>query len=526
MASQATDDRMQDARSTALLSDRVRTGLLAQVSAASGASREIRSPWNGDVIGEVPTHTLDELDGITRTARDAQRAWAAVPMSRRRAIVRRFARLVLDRRDTVLDVIQAETGKSRVHALEETLDVALLAGHYAGTAGRALRPRIRLGAIPMLTSVREVRHPKGVVGVISPWNYPFTLAASDAIPALLAGNAVVLKPDSQTPYSALLALSLLREAGLPRDVMQVVLGPGATIGDALIDAVDFMMFTGSTATGTAIAQRCASRLIGFSAELGGKNPLVVLEDADLAAAARGAARACFSNAGQLCISVERIYVPERIADAFTEAFVAETRALRIGTGADWGIDVGSLISDAQLRTVQAHVDDAVERGARVLTGGGARPDLGDLVFEPTILTDVPETALLHRDETFGPVVSIYRTPDEETAIARANDSDYGLNASLWTRRADATEVAAALRTGTVNINEGYAAAWASHAAPMGGWKASGVGRRHGREGIEKYTEVQTIARQRLRPVGPWPGMSNAAYERLMVGAARALNLLR
>ncbi|MER7796501.1 succinic semialdehyde dehydrogenase [Microbacterium sp. NPDC096154] len=504
----------------------VQAALLAQAHGASGDALEIRSPWTGRAIGSVPTHTVGELHELERSGRAAQREWAATPIGQRRAIIRRFAKLVLDRKRLALDVVQAETGKSRIHALEEVLDVALLAGHYAGTAARALRPRRRAGAIPLLTATREVRHPKGLVGIIAPWNYPFTLAASDAIPALLAGNAVILKPDSQTPYSALLAVQLLREAGLPRDVMQVALGAGRTIGTALIDAADFVMFTGSTASGTVIAQQCAARLVDFAAELGGKNPLIVMEDADIEAAARGAVRACFSNAGQLCVSIERIYVPERVADAFTDAFVRETRALTIGGGDDWGIDIGSLISENQVRAVEAHVADAVAKGARVLTGGAARPDLGPSFFEPTILAEVPESAVLYREETFGPVVSIYRTRDEREAIERANDSDYGLNASVWTRRRGAAEVAAQVRTGTVNVNEGYAAAWASHAAPMGGWKASGVGRRHGREGIEKYTEAQTIAVQRLRPVGPWPGMRNEVYERIMSAAARGLNLFR
>lgn len=509
-----------------MIADVVLARLSAQLGDTSGETVQIVSPWGDGVIGTLPTHEASDIAAIERRARSAQQAWAAWPVPRRSQVMRRFARLVTGQIDLILDVIQAETGKSRVHALEEVLDVALIASHYAKVAPGLLRPRRHAGAVPVLTETHELRHPKGVVGIIAPWNYPFTLAASDAIPALLAGNAVVLKPDSKTPYSALLALSLLRQAGLPADVMQVVNGPGPTVGGALISIADYVMFTGSTATGTEVAQQCAARLIGYSAELGGKNPLIVLADADIDAAARGAARACFSNAGQLCISIERIYVSRAIAPAFTAAFVRATQQLTLGTGAHWGVDIGSLISESQLTTVEQHVGDAVEKGARVLTGGRARPDLGPLMYEPTVLVDVPESAVLYRQETFGPVVAISEVADEHEAIARANDSAYGLNASLWTRRRDARYLASQLRAGTVNVNEGYAAAWASHAAPMGGWKASGVGRRHGREGLEKYTESQTVARQRLRPIGPWPGMANETYARLMLRATRALNRLR
>ncbi|WP_175957058.1 succinic semialdehyde dehydrogenase [Schaalia sp. Marseille-Q2122] len=492
----------------------------------SGPARELLSPIDGSVLGVVPTHTLKDLEVIAATARQAQRAWAATSWDERVRIVRAFSRMVLRRRAALLDVVQAETAKARIHALEEVLDVSLVAAHYARVAPRALRPRRRMGAIPVLTSAREVRHPKGVVGVIAPWNYPFTLAASDAIPAILAGNAVILKPDSATPLSALMVATLLEEAGLPAGVFQVLNGPGATVGDALIDEVDFMMFTGSTATGRRIGARCGERLIGFSAELGGKNPMIVTAGANVEAAASGAVRACFSNAGQLCISIERIYVSEAIVDEFVEAFVGKVCGLRLGVGGDWRVDVGGLISADHLVKVQAHVDDAVAKGARVLAGGRARPDLGPTVFEPTVLMDVPASAAMYAEETFGPVVAIYPVADVEEAIELANDSTYGLNASVWGRGRLPWLVAEWLEVGTVNINEGYAATWATHGAPMGGWKDSGLGRRHGREGIEKYTEVQTIARQRLMPLAPMPGMSNEAYDRAISTAVRALNFLR
>lgn len=498
----------------------------ASLVSAHGVPLAVRSPYDGTLVGEVPTATAEDVDAAVRSARVAQSSWAKVPPRQRARIVTKFARLVLEEESRILDTIQLESGKSRLSAFEEIMDVVRASAHYAKHAESLLRTRRRQGAIPVLTRAVELRHPKGVVGIISPWNYPFTLVASDAIPALLAGNAVVMKPDSQTPFTAILTLELLRRAGLPEDLFQLVPGAGSVVGPLLIDRVDFLMFTGSTRTGKTIAQQCAARLIGFSAELGGKNPLLVLADADPEATANGVVKACFSNTGQLCVSVERIYVNEQVYDRFVEATVAKTKALRIDAGCDWGVDVGSLVSQKQLDTITAHVDDAVAKGATVLAGGKPRPDLGPLFYEPTILTDVPADAILAGEETFGPVVAIYKVASDTEAITRANDSDYGLNASVWSTSAShAWRVARQLETGTVNINDGYAAAWGAHSSPMGGWKGSGVGRRHGTEGIQKYTESQTIAHQRLHPIAPLPGMSNRAYGDFMTRAIRLLGRL-
>jgi succinate-semialdehyde dehydrogenase/glutarate-semialdehyde dehydrogenase len=317
---------------------------------------------------------------------------------------------------------------------------------------------------------------------------------------------------------------LLREAGLPDDVFGVVTGPGTLLGPAMIDAVDYLMFTGSTATGRTVAARCAQRLIGFSAELGGKNPMLVLDDADVERAVEGAVNACFSNSGQLCISIERIYVAATVYDEFVAALAERVAAMRVGPGHGWEVEMGSLVSEAQLATVTAHVTDAVDKGAIVLAGGHPRPDLGPLFFEPTLLTGVTEDMTLARSETFGPVVAVYRVADDDEAVERANDTTYGLNASVWSRSRGAS-VGRRLRAGTVNVNEGYAAAWASHDAPMGGMGDSGVGRRHGREGIHKYTEAQTLAVQRLIPVGPSPMLSGESYARVMTVAARVMRRL-
>ena len=299
------------------------------------------------------------------------------------------------------------------------------------------------------------------------------------------------------------------------------------MGPELVKHADYVSFTGSTRTGREVAQGAAARLIGVSLELGGKNAMVVLDDADIEKAAAGAVRACFSSAGQLCISIERLYVHESIADAFLERFAARTRAMRLGNSLAYGAEMGSLVGERQLKTVERHVREAVDKGATVLAGGAARPDIGPYFFEPTILDGVEGSMAVCEEETFGPVVSVYRFSDVDDAVERANATAYGLNASVWTTSSSrGREVAARLRTGTVNINEGYAPAYGSVQSPMGGMKDSGLGRRHGSEGILKYTEAQTVAQQRLLPMAPSLGMSEEGYARFMTTSLRVLKALR
>jgi succinate-semialdehyde dehydrogenase/glutarate-semialdehyde dehydrogenase len=488
--------------------------------------REIHSPLDGTtLIGSVPVGTADDMVAATQRARAAQPAWAKTPLRQRCAIASRFRDLVIDNADALLDLVHWENGKSRVNAYEELLDTALTAGYYSVAAPCHLATKVRAGAIPVLTSTRETYRPKGVVGIISPWNYPLTVAVSDAIPALIAGNACVLKPDSTTPFTALAAVELLYQAGLPRDVFQVVTGPGEALGTPLINNVDYLMFTGSTATGRKVAAQASERLIGCSMELGGKNPLLVLADANMEYTVEGAVQACFSTTGQLCVSIERIYVAEQRYAEFCDKFAQRVKAIKLGAGFGWDdADLGPLISTSHLAKVAAHVDDALAKAATLLAGGHARPDLGPTFFEPTVLTGVTEDMALAREETFGPVVSIYSVASDAEAIARANDTEYGLNASVWSSSVcHARKVAAELTAGTININEGYAAAWASHDSPMGGTGISGLGRRHGSDGIVKYCEPRSVAVQRGLLIAPPKWTSRENYARVMNLAARVMH---
>jgi succinate-semialdehyde dehydrogenase/glutarate-semialdehyde dehydrogenase len=486
---------------------------------APGEPRErapIEVPFTGETLGHVPRCAPADVTAAVARAREAQCSWAARPLAERTGVFLRFHDMVLARQDEILDIIQLESGKARRHALEEVLDTAIVARYYAHTAAAHLATRRRRGVFPVFTHTVERRPPKGVIGVIAPWNYPLTLAVTDAIPALIAGNAVVVKPDEQTPYSALWVYDVLEEAGLPAGLAQVVTGRGRELGPALIDGVDYLMFTGSTATGKVVAQQAAARLIDYSMELGGKNALIVLADADIDRAVDGALRGAFSNGGQLCISAERIYVEAPVWDGFVSRFADAARRLRLGAGLTWEVEMGSLASAQQLSTVQRHVDDAVAKGAEVLAGGRHRPDLGLYMFEPTVLAGVTPAMELYEEETFGPVVAVSPVADADEAVSVANRSRYGLNFSVWTRDIRrGRAIAARLEAGTVNVNEAYAAAWASVDAPMGGFKESGVGRRHGTHGIVKYTEPQTIAVQRLVPIAPPAFLGAARYARVM-----------
>ncbi len=502
-------------------------GLTSRVVAGGTETVTTRCPFNGQPLAVLPQSTPEDVVEAFRRARRAQERWAATPVGERAEVMLNLHDLILDRQDEITDLICWESGKSRKHAFDEPLHVAMTARYYARTHERHLAPARTVGVLPVLTQVRVNRVPKGVVGIISPWNYPFTMALSDGLPALMAGNAVVHKPDAQTMLSALLGARLLEEAGFPADLWQIVAGPGKELGTPLIEGSNYVCFTGSTATGRLIGEQAGRNLIGCSLELGGKNPMLVLRDADVERAAEGAVRACFSSAGQLCVSMERLFVADQVYDRFVERFVERTKAQRMGPGLDWGTDIGSLISQQQLDAVTAHVEDAVAKGARVLAGGRARPDLGPYFYEPTILEGVDPDMRCFGEETFGPVVSVYRFHDEADAVARANAGEYGLNASIYTRDVKrGREIARQVKCGTVNVNEAFAATFGSLDAPMGGMRESGLGRRQGAEGIHRYTDPQAVAVQRLFRFSPVLGMSDQTFAKVMTAQMRLMRRTR
>ncbi|MFX0575415.1 succinic semialdehyde dehydrogenase [Nocardia nepalensis] len=504
-----------------------RLGRLASVIDPDGCpATTIDEVFTGKPLGPIPLADADDVHAAFTKASVAQRDWSARPVRDRAAVIKRYRALVLERRDLLLDIIQAETGKARWTAQEEILGIIAGTRYYARMAPELLKPKRVPGPLPGLTRVRVHAQPKGVVGVIAPWNYPMFLAIGDSIPALLAGNAVVLKPASRTPFAALANAELLYEAGLPRELLAVVPGSGSTVGRAIVEDCDYLMFTGSSATGRVLARQCADRLIGFSAELGGKNPMIVTAGADLDKVAKAALRACFSNAGQLCLSIERIYVEQAIAEEFMAKFVAAIEAMPLGAGYDFSTAMGSLSSAEQLATVAKHLADAKSKGATVVAGGKARPDLGPLFFEPTVLTGVTAEMDCAREETFGPLVGIYPVADVDEAVRLANDTAYGLSASVWAATpAQGEAIAVRLRSGAVNVDEGYAVAAASPTAPMGGMGISGLGRRHGPEGLLKYTEPQTVAAALVVGLDAPPRMSAERWQRMQVPMAEFVSKL-
>jgi succinate-semialdehyde dehydrogenase/glutarate-semialdehyde dehydrogenase len=516
----------QDSEQVDILTETTLTGerlqSLAERVAAEGTERiTVRTPATDEPLGTVPDGDEADVERAVKRARDAQAGWADYDPERRGDILDRFGDLVFEHRAELLDLLQLETGKSRQHAVEEIVDVPVNCSYCANEAPTLLASERRSSAVPLATTARVTYEPVGVVGAISPWNYPVTLSMADVIPALVAGNAVVLKPDERTPFVALVLAELLDEAGLPDDVFQVITGQGDVAGPALVDLVDYVAFTGGTETGRLVAEQAGRNLVGCSLELGGKNPLLVLDDADPREAARGAVQACFTNAGQLCLAAERIYVDESVYDKFLDAFVGATRRLSLGTELSYEPEVGSLIGADQLERVEDHVADALDGGGTLLTGGRHRPDVGPYVYEPTILTDVDSDAAVACEETFGPVVTVESVPDTEAAIAAANDSEYGLNGSVWTGdRQRGVRVAERIDCGTVCVNDGYVSGWGAVDAPMGGFGDSGVGRRQGPEGIKRFLESRAVATSRVGPLTAPPGVPTSWYARGLLNVGR------
>jgi len=483
-------------------------------------------PVTGDVIARFDATPPNEMPEIFARARRAQAGWAAQPLGARCALLRRLRERLFARRQEVAGVITREVGKPRVEALFADVLVALdSATYYADHAAEMLRTeRVPHHNLAVKAKSGWLRYePYGVIGLISPWNYPLAIPMGQIVPAVVAGNAVVLKPSELTPWCGALIGELFAEAGFPRDLVQVVQG-GGEVGAALVEAgPDKVIFTGSVATGKKVAEACARRLIPSVLELGGKDAMIVLADAGLEIASSAAVWGGFTNCGQACLSVERIYVEQGIAERFIERCVAKTRLLQLGPGNDPDTEVGPMIRPQQVDRVEEQLRDAIARGARVLTGGRRRPDLGPCYFEPTVVVDVDHSMRIMREETFGPVLAVRSVADAEEAVALANDSPFGLSASVWTRDARrGQQIAAKLRAGSVMVND-VASYFAIPEAPHGGCGASGWGRTHSRLGLLEMVQVKYIDVDRLprRPKSWWYGYD----ERLGKAADRFLGLL-
>ncbi len=447
------------------------------------------------------------MPGIFETARRAQKDWAARPLRERCAMLRRLRDVTFERREDIADTVTRETGKPRVEAtLAEILLALDTADFLSRQAPRWLRPeRVPHHNLALKTKSGWLEFdPQGVVAIISPWNFPFSIPMTELIPALVAGNAILLKPSELTPASGALVGACINQAGFPPGLVQILQGDG-TVGAAIIEAGPAkVFFTGSVATGRRIAEACAAKLIPSVLELGGKDAMIVLADADLGIASSAAVWGGFTNCGQACLSVERIYVEQPVAERFTELCVAKTRKLRLGGSADADAEVGPMIRLRQLEKVEQQLRDAAERGAQILTGGSRRPDLGPNFIEPAAVANVDHSMQLMREETFGPVLAIRGVASADEAVALANDSPFGLSASIWTGDARrGRELASRIRAGSVMIND-VASYYGISEAPHGGPGASGWGRTHSRLGLLETVQVKYIDVGRLpRTAKPW-----------------------
>lgn len=461
---------------------------------APATELEVRNPATGALAGTVPIDSAETVADKVAALRAQQPAWEALGPDGRKEWLLKLQDWLVDNTDRLADVLQSETGKARVDSLIDPAFSVDLTGYYARRAAKFLAdehpsPHSPLARVKQLTTVFR---PYQVVGVITPWNFPLAMPVIDVIPALAAGAAVILKPSEVTPLSAVELARGWREIGAP-PVFEVVTGAGET-GAAVVGNADYIQFTGSTATGRKIAAACTERMIPYSLELGGKDPAIVLADADLDRAAHGIAFGGLFNAGQVCISVERVYVEAPVYDEFLAKLTAAVKEVRQGVdGRRPRYDMGALANENQAQIVQRHVEEALEAGARVTTGG-KRTGVGTL-FEPTVLADVDHTMTCMTEETFGPTLPVMKVADEAEAIRLANDSIYGLSASVWSGDKDRAErVARQLNAGAVNINDVFANMF-SFALPMGGWGLSGTGARWGgANGVRKYCRQQAITK--------------------------------
>jgi len=453
------------------------------------------NPATGEVLREFDCAGEEEVRAAVARARAAQPAWQELGIGKRLQVLRRFQTLLQEKKADVARLITQEAGKPYVESLLTEVLVVLDATQFLIANARGLLRDQRIGHANLVMKAkrgRVRREPYGVLGIISPWNYPFNIPATEGLAALAAGNAVLVKPSEFTSLSALELQALLRTAGVPEDIFQVLVGAGAT-GAALANSqIDKLIFTGSVASGKKVAQAAAARLLPVVLELGGKDPMLVLDDADLEVASSAAVWGAFVNAGQTCLSVERCYVHRSLYEPFLAKVVEKTGKLRVGNGLDPETEVGPMIHERQLQLVESQVDEALAHGACVLTGGKRLSQLGPNFYAPTVIAGVTHEMRLMREETFGPVLPVVPFDSDEEAVRLANDSEFGLAASVWTRnRARGEAIATRLQAGTVMVND-VISCYGISEAPHGGVKASGLGRTHGRFGLEEMVWVKYV----------------------------------
>ncbi|UTI63511.1 aldehyde dehydrogenase family protein [Paraconexibacter antarcticus] len=484
------------------------------VPPASAAARtiDVEDPARGTTIGSIPVLDERAVQELAARARMAQVGWHGAGFAARAGVMDRARAWLIENSERMSTTISSETGKTFEDSQLE-ISIAAQSLKFWSKNSEGYLADEKVGSFTPFTVGKKtvVRYePVGLVGVIGPWNYPLVNAFCDCVPALMAGNSVLLKPSEVTPLTALLTAEMLEVSGMPKDVFSVATGDGET-GGAIVDAADYVMFTGSTKTGKAVMKRAADTLTQVSLELGGKDPMIVCADADLDRAANAAAYYGLLNGGQVCISVERVYVEAPVHDEFVAKLVKNVKELRQGVpGAPGTVEVGAVTFPPQIDLVEQHVQDAVAQGAKVEVGGHRGPGPGRF-FEPTVLTGVTHQMRCMREETFGPTIPVMAVADVEEAIRMANDSEYGLQGSVFTKDvAKGEAIARRIEAGAVLVNDALLN-YAVMDAPMGGWKTSGVGSRHGANGIRKYCKTQTIVSQpfvmkkdlNMYPYKPW-----------------------